>query len=86
LIRSRKASLRNWKLLRSWDVLDEHQVERISFMNRALLTDKRGRYFSLIGGYYQARNEIAHGSISRSLVAIPVIYRDIRRLYADLRP
>jgi hypothetical protein len=82
-----KTRLRNWNRRRSWDILDESRIERIPFMNRvALLTDIRGRDYALVQSYYRARNEIAHGRMSSSSVAIPTIYNDIRRLYVALRP
>jgi hypothetical protein len=87
LIEEKHSNLTDWKYKRVWDILEKRKDRGIHFLDRvALLTDMNQPDYLLIKGYYEQRNNIAHGKTFTIPIVIPVVINDFKRLHTDLKP
>ena len=86
LINERMTSLSDWKLKRSWDIINTlKDKESLHFMSRvSLLRQKGGADYNLVNQYYRQRNNIGHGGSFTITISIPTVITDMKRLYKDL--
>ena len=86
LIIERMTSLSDWKLKRSWDIINTlKDKESLHFMSRvSLLRQKGGADYNLVNQYYRQRNNIGHGGSFTITISIPTVITDMKRLYKDL--
>ena len=86
LIQNKRAAIAHWKTKAIWENTD---TENIHLMKRAgLLTAKGHIAYNKIKGYYDRRNDIAHGNIIPGItVAINMIdvFSDIKGFLRTLR-
>jgi hypothetical protein len=87
LIARKQASISSWKQRAAWDILPTGASgSEISFKNRlALLTSKNSTDYTLIVGYYKERNSIAHGGSFVSLISMPTVISELKRLYPIIK-
>jgi len=86
LIRKKKGSISSWKQRAAWEILPGRPDAELHFRKRlALLTEKGGRDFNLVSGYYRERNSVAHGGSFINPVIMPNVITELKRLYRILK-
>lgn len=86
LIQNKRAAINHWKTKAIWENTDHinmHLMKRVG-----LLTEKGQTVYNTIKGYYDRRNDIAHGNMIPGItIAINMIdvFSDIKTFLRDLR-
>ena len=86
LINERMATLSDWKLKRSWDIINaQKDKDSLHFMSRvSLLLQKGCVNYNLVNQYYRQRNNIGHGGTFTITISIPNVITDMQSLYKEL--
>jgi len=96
LIGNKIATRTNWKTKRIWEIIPKGKSQYVlNFKDRvALLTPKGQTNYGKIIDYYNQRNNIGHGGTSTNIgrgatsstvIFIPTVIADMKRLYKDLK-
>jgi hypothetical protein len=79
-----RTSATSWADRRIWVAWSARGVETVPFLSKVeVLIDKSLRDYGLIKGYYDGRNDIAHGGIWSEQFVIPVIARTLESISAS---
>lgn len=86
LITKKQISLTTWKQRAAWDILPSGASDEMPFKKRlALLTEKGKSDYNQIVVYYKERNSIAHGGNFISVISMPTVIAEFKRLYLAIR-
>lgn len=86
LITKKQTSISSWKQRAAWDILPNGANDEMPFKKRlALLTERGHRDYNLIVDYYKERNSIAHGGTFTSVISMPTVISELKRLYIAIR-
>jgi negative regulator of genetic competence, sporulation and motility len=86
LITKKQTSISSWKQRAAWDILPNRACDEMPFKKRlALLTEKGHRDYNLIVDYYKERNSIAHGGTFTSVICMPTVISELKRLCIAVR-
>ena len=88
-IRRRRSDV-NWEVRRAWDLYnpDDRRLSGLSFVDRvALVVDRNGGEgspFSRIKGFYEIRNQIAHGRLRPDRIDVSAVVAEFYHIQSQL--
>jgi hypothetical protein len=73
-----------WTDRRIWEAWSHYGIQDVRFLSKVeVLIDKSLHFYGLIKGYYDGRNDIAHGGIWSEQFFIPAIARTSENISAS---